>query len=201
MLAIGLGLHALMHYNGRAGHAGVTPLAWPSNDTVTLAASNPTLIMFAHPQCPCTKASLGELESLVAKAPGRFEGIILFNQPGRNFQSWTNSALVKSARTIPSVHIFFDYDGTVAKKFGAETSGYTVVYSRDGQLLFSGGITGSRGHLGDNTGFQAVLNIVNVTPTYVSASHVTMPSSRSTAPVFGCELFDQCPTSQTARRN
>ena len=41
------------------------------------------------------------------------------------------------------------------QRFGAETSGQTLLYDRDGRLLFSGGTTGSRGHDGDNAGFAS----------------------------------------------
>lgn len=159
--------------------------------------------MFAHPRCPCTKASLAELESLAAKAKNRFHATVVFYQP-TDTQSianasriepfdWTNTALVKLARSIPGVRVTFDRDGALANRFGAETSGHTVVYSSDGRLLFSGGITGSRGHLGDNAGFQTVLNILSGMPARFAHNDTT--------PVFGCDLFNPCTPSQTAKRN
>jgi hypothetical protein len=46
--------------------------------------------------------------------------------------------------------------GHEACLFGAATWGQTMVYGRDGRLLFSGGITAARGHYGDNAGTQAI---------------------------------------------
>jgi hypothetical protein len=45
-------------------------------------------------------------------------------------------------------------------------------------LIFSGGITGSRGHAGDNDGEQALLEAL---------THGG--GARATASVFGCPLF------------
>jgi hypothetical protein len=70
-----------------------------------------------------------------------------------------------------------DEKGTEAAKFVAETSGHTLVFDREGTLLFSGGITASRGHAGDNAGESAVL---------AALRGETMAQLRT--PVFGCLL-------------
>ena len=80
----------------------------------------------------------------------------------------------------------------VARQFGVQTSGHTLVYGPDGSLLFSGGITGSRGHLGDNRSFAAVSRII---------TNHSIQLARTTAPVFGCELLNRCTRNQTANRN
>jgi hypothetical protein len=64
-----------------------------------------------------------------------------------------------------------------AGRFGAETSGHTLLYGADGRLLFSGGITASRGHAGENAGESAIIALVN---------HQT--PLRSQTLVFGCSL-------------
>jgi hypothetical protein len=56
-----------------------------------------------------------------------------------------------------------------------------VLYNSDGQLLFSGGITGARGHEGDNAGEDLV--IAGLNGQNVGFQHT---------PVFGCSLQDQC---------
>lgn len=226
MVAVGIGFHSLMLYKGRAGNSHPTPNTWPTNVLLALANDKPTVVMFAHPQCPCTKASLGELESLLSKANNRIEAFIIFYRPvesgdvgvfhriqanreggisesdARNvperpsdrtpFESWTNTPSIRIAKAIPGIRLRFDPNGIVSKRFGAETSGHTVVYSPGGHLLFSGGITASRGHLGDNVGFETVLNLVN------GNSALVKPTS---TPIFGCELFDQCATVQTTKQD
>ena len=54
-----------------------------------------------------------------------------------------------------------DDDGAEARRFGAETSGQTLLYDEHGALLFSGGITGARGHAGDNAGRASLVALLN----------------------------------------
>src|SRR5215469_6390627 len=191
LAAIGYGLHAMIVYQSRPGPAGQTPELWPENRIITLPAGRPQLVMFAHPKCPCTEASIGELNALAAEAKDKFQATVCFYEPDSNADSWTNTANVHSARSIPGVRVVFDKDGKLAQQFGAQTSGHTVLYSPNGKLLFSGGLTGSRGHLGDNPGFESVLKLIN---------EGNASSTRTTAKVYGCELFDRCAQTQTTEK-
>ncbi len=191
VMAIAFGLHALMVYKGTPGVSGRTPETWPKNKLIALPADKPLLLMFAHPRCPCTKASLGELEILAAQAKNKFEAVVLFFEPEADSEAWTKTASVKIAESIPGVRVLFDKEGGVAKRFAAETSGQTVVYNSDGKLLFSGGITGSRGHMGDNQGFDLVLKLLDDGAF----------SPPRTTKVFGCGLFEQCASRQTMEKN
>jgi hypothetical protein len=191
--AVAFGLHALMVYKGKPGPGGETPQIWPRNELIALPSQKPLLVMFAHPRCPCTKASLGELELLVAQAQGKFEATVLFYDPDDGTKDWSKTATVDAAQAIPGVRVILDKEGRLAKRFAAETSGQTAVYGPDGKLLFSGGITGSRGHLGENQGFDLVLKVVR------NESTVALP--QRTTEVFGCGLFDQCMSPQTTEKN
>jgi hypothetical protein len=72
-------------------------------------------------------------------------------------------------------------DGAVeARIFAARTSGYVLLYSPAAKLLFQGGITGSRGHEGDNYGLSRLAGLL-IAPAPESPNPVI---SR----VFGCEL-------------
>jgi hypothetical protein len=75
-----------------------------------------------------------------------------------------------------------DEGGALSRRFGVLTSGHVLLYDRGGRLLFSGGITGARGHRGDNEGRRAVL-----------ARLLGEPVERSSAPAFGCPLFESQP--------
>jgi hypothetical protein len=59
----------------------------------------------------------------------------------------------------------------------AWTSGETMLYDASGRLVFAGGITGSRGHGGDNAGEDAVV-----------AALLGGSGGASEAPVYGCAL-------------
>ena len=192
LLAVGLGLHTLLRYKAKAGNAGQPPSTWPGNTLVSSPLHKPLLVMFAHPRCPCTKASLGELEQLVARAQNQFDVAVVFYEPAGGSKAWSSSGLVGEARSIPGVRVQFDSDGNLAKRFSIETSGHTLVYGANHKLLFSGGITGSRGHFGDNKGLAAVEDIIR--------DH-SSPLARTTTPVFGCELFERCTRNEIAERH
>ena len=136
------------------------------------------LVMFAHPRCPCTRASVGELERLLAEAPARCSAKVIFLQPTGMDDEWVESDLWHTASRIPGVTVHRDRSGIEARWFHAETSGQTLLYDRGGRLIFQGGITISRGHAGDNPGRSALL-----------ARLRDRTASLAKTPVFGCALF------------
>ena len=133
--------------------------------------------MFAHPHCPCTRASVGELARLLTGLNGKLAAQVWFVQPAGTGPDWTNTDLWASAAAIPGVTVHGDAAGLEAQRFGAGTSGQTVLYDQNGQLLFHGGITIERGHFGDNPGANAVKRLVN-----------HQPAELIQTPVFGCSL-------------
>src|ERR1700677_3560971 len=67
-LAAVLGGTILMaRYSNIPGNDGAAPKVWPTESQIPLDAHRPTLVMFVHPRCACTRASLGELEILQAQ--------------------------------------------------------------------------------------------------------------------------------------
>jgi hypothetical protein len=166
-------------YENAAGAAGQAPAHWPANSRLEHAADRTTLVMLAHPHCPCTRASIGELALLMAKSQGRVTAYVLFLKPTGSADDWEMTDLWQSAASIPGVSVFADADGVEAKNFQAATSGQTVLYDAGGNLLFSGGITASRGHSGDNAGRSAIVSLLSG-----GESELTKTS------VYGCPLFD-----------
>jgi hypothetical protein len=184
---VGTGLWWLWGYENAPGQAAMPPDQWPSNSRVQLAQNEPTLVMLAHPHCPCTRASIGELSRVMAHSQGRVRAYVLFIKPSDSPDDWETTDLWQSASDIPGVTVVQDRDGIDARLFNAATSGQTFLYNTQGQLLFSGGITGSRGHFGDNAGQSAIVAIVNA----------EVPDRTETS-VFGCPLFkpqSECPVS------
>jgi hypothetical protein len=91
---------------------------------------------------------------------------------------WEQSGLIEEAAGIPRVRTVLDPGGSIARRFGARTSGQTLLYDGNGRLVFNGGITASRGHSGDNDGRETITSIL-----------LRQPARRSHSPVFGCALF------------
>ncbi len=185
LVAVLGGSALLWRYKGAAGSAGATPEQWPAQSAIVRRAGLPTLVMFAHPKCTCSRASIGELTVVVSAAYGRVDAHVLFDKPSSEKDDWTDTDLWRSAAALPSVAVGVDIDGAEAHRFGAETSGWVVLYDAGGKLLFAGGITNARGHAGDSEGRRAVLALLTQGTT-----------NRTRAPVFGCSLDDP----ETARR-
>jgi hypothetical protein len=180
LVAIGAGTVVILDYQNTSGSVGVTPEYWPSGTQITFDRNHDTLIMFAHPQCPCTSASMEELNRLLAQCNGRVAAHVFFFKPSNLPHDWTQTSLWRSAAAIPGVTVQEDIDDALARKFGAETSGYVLLYDTRGRLLFRGGITGSRGHDGDNAGESAIVSLVTGQNTNLRQT-----------PVYGCSLFSK----------
>lgn len=138
-----------------------------------------TVTLYAHPQCPCTRSSIEELAKIVTKAPAGVAFEVWFYRPGEESDSWARSPIWNLAAEIPGVHPTVDPEGRGALAAGAETSGHVVVRDASGRVVYSGGITGSRAHSGDNPGADAVLSWLH---------HGRGPS---TQPVYGCQIQDE----------
>jgi hypothetical protein len=184
--AVAFGLGSLFHYENTPGPVGVLSQEWP-NTQIERANDRPTLVMLAHPRCPCTIASVAELARIMARLQGKVAACVLLVKPNESGPDWEETSLRRSAEAIPGVKVIFDLNGVEARRFGAETSGHTLLFGADGHLLFSGGITASRGHAGDNAGESAIVALVN---------NQTPPQTQSL--VFGCSLANPAKTDSKA---
>ena len=180
VFAVSAGLWIMWNYANSPGTAATPPARWPAESRIPRVSDGATLIMMAHPHCPCTRASVGELALLMARTQGRITAYVLLLKPQGVPDDWEKTDLWNSAASIPGVHVLSDEDGIEAERFHAATSGQTLLYDKDGRLLFSGGITAARGHSGDNAGRGAIVSLL-----------VQGEAERTETFVFGCPLFDQ----------
>ena len=181
LVAVGAGFAFILNYQNAGGSTGATPQQWPSGTEAVLDHGRDTLIMFAHPKCPCTRASVEELNRLMARSNGKVTAQVWFFKPSGFSNDWTRTSLWASATAIPGVAVHEDIDGAESLRFGAETSGYVLLYDTRGQLLFNGGITAGRGHAGDNAGENAVVSLL-------ARQEVKLKHTE----VYGCSLLGQC---------
>lgn len=177
-LAIATGMGILWRYKSTPGDSGAAPERWPSTSPLAVG-EEPTLIMFIHPQCPCTRASLEELAVLMTQFHGQVRAYVLVERPEEYEGEIRESAYWRRASELAGVNVIADDGGVEKARFGARTSGHTMLFDRHGALLFSGGITASRGHVGDNIGRQRVTALLS-----------QGAADRSDSPVFGCELVN-----------
>ena len=178
LAVVGLGMGVLTIYEYTPGRPAGLQDDWPLQSKIAHGVDLPTLVMFAHPECPCTRASIGELAVLMAECQDRVKAHVVFLFPKGSSKEWLHTDLWRSAEAIPGVVAEADEDGNEARYFQATTSGQVVLYDTDGKLLFRGGITSSRGHYGDNSGLSAIVSLLD---------HKTASSQ---TPVFGCSLLD-----------
>jgi hypothetical protein len=177
--AILFGARTLWNYESSPGEVGRAPSLWPGRSSIAPSPGRFTLVMLAHPDCPCTRASLAELERIMARVQPRLDVFVLFAKPGASQADVAASGLWTKAAGIPGVTVRYDGSGEETRIFGAAVSGQTMLYRPDRRLAFSGGITLSRGHQSDNPGEDSIVRIVNGGFLESAAS-----------PVFGCSLRD-----------
>jgi hypothetical protein len=97
---------------------------------------------------------------MMATLAGRIEAHVIVMSSGGAGETLVASDLWRIAESIPGVTVMADPGGVEIALFGIETSGHTLLYGRDGALVFSGGITSMRGHEGDNAGRSAIVALV-----------------------------------------
>src|SRR5260370_7085742 len=136
----------LMRYKNAPGATASAPAQWPAESRLSRSPERPTLVVLAHPRCPCTRASLSELSKLVARLPGQLTVYVLFVRPPGADVGWENTDTWRRASEIPGAVVRVDDDAREANLFGARTSGHTVVYDLAGPLLFHWGITSAHHH-------------------------------------------------------
>ena len=172
------GWYALLRHEFTPGLNGRVPEMWPADSALNRDGERPTLVLFAHRSCPCTRATLTELEHLLTDAQGRVRPCVVLLAPPASTADRVGGDIETQARSLPDARVVVDVDGEEARRFHVRTSGHVVLYGVDGRLMFSGGITDARGHAGDSIGRQAVLAWLG-----------DGVGERKTASVYGCCLF------------
>lgn len=150
---------------------------FPAGGRIALDAQRDSLLVFLHPRCSCSKATLGELNRLLPHISGRMKVLVVFDQPTGTDAAWVKDENWEIARNLPGVELLIDEGSQEFERFKVHTSGQAFLFSKTGDLLFSGGITPLRGHMGDSLGREAILAR--------GRGEVRGPAS---AAVFGCAV-------------
>ncbi|MDP1564551.1 MAG: hypothetical protein Q8M16_24485 [Pirellulaceae bacterium] len=158
---------------------------WPESSLMTRNKEGFSIVLFAHPRCVCTNASLQEFRRLLEDARIQLQAHVAICQPLGTPDDWLETEQVSAAKSIPGVQFFVDHEGREANRFGATTSGHVALFGPGGPLLFSGGITWGRGHVGENPGRRRVTQLLDQPTTETNGELV------SVCPVFGCPLLEE----------
>jgi hypothetical protein len=99
-----------------------------------------TVVMVAHPHCPCTATSLKALRQVVAVHGEEMATTVVFANEGKV----EKSVNLELAQAIPGAKIVWMSAKDAEEKYHSYTSGQVFVYASTGELAFSGGITPGR---------------------------------------------------------
>lgn len=165
----------LVAHQYRSGEASNLSGRWPQASRLDPGSGTHTVVLFAHPQCPCLSATLTEMERLRTLVGVPFRLLVVFaDEPVFDLP---HSRHFRRVSAWNHVTVISDPGSREATLFGARTSGQVLIFDNDRRLVFRGGITESRAHEGDSDNLARAIAAFGVRDAQVKA-----------APVYGCSL-------------
>ena len=169
-------------YENQPGQAATPPRTYPESGKL------PRLLLFLHPRCSCSRATLAEFIRLKPELAGIQLEIVVTGPT-----QLAPPEFVKTLRdSTGGVQVSLDSDGHRRDLYQAWTSGQVITYDDQGRLGYYGGLTASRGQVGPSHGQQQLRAWLQGQPVASQA-------------VFGCPLVgpdEMCAQRQgTARRS
>lgn len=177
--AVGVGLYFFLSYAAAPGLSAAAPVDWPTSTAIHRAADRPTLVVFLHPLCPCSRATVTELKELAASAKAPFAMRVVVVRPPGVEPGWEGTSMADAVGEVRGADVLIDDGGSEVHRFDAHTSGQVMLYDPDGRLKFNGGITRGRGELGESAGRLRLRALIEGRTTDAAQSRV-----------FGCSLMD-----------
>jgi hypothetical protein len=173
----------MMAFDSTPGKAALAPAHWPTQTALTRTPGRKQLVMFVHPECTCTLASLEQLRRLETLTGNSIaaEIVIWHSAVSRKPRDWN--------REGGGAIVFDDKDGQESRLFGAQTSGQTLIYDENGTLAYAGGLTVFRAEPGGDPLLKRILQGIG-------------PQGQQTAlemAVFGCPIDNAGPLPSTSK--
>ena len=163
------------------GGSGNAVAHWPADAQIARTPGRPTLLLFLHPKCPCSRASLAELERIWVLQNDQNihtpQLVVVATVPPDESDDWLATDTVEQALRLPGAQLVADPGGREAQRFGATTSGTVMWFDPEGKCLYAGGITSGRGHEGSNVGRDCLEQLMRG----------ELPSQKG-MPALGCRL-------------
>ena len=152
---------------------------WPAESSIAQMTGRPTLMLFLHPKCPCSRATVAELERLPVLVPvdALPNVCVVAAAPRSSGDRWWSNQFLERVERLPNARLVRDAGGVETALFGARISGTVLLFDANGNRLYAGGVTMSRGHAGDNVGLQAVTDLL-----------VNHDANVSPIPPLGCDM-------------
>ncbi|MEX0886092.1 MAG: hypothetical protein WD009_06595 [Phycisphaeraceae bacterium] len=176
---VALGAHWLYAYGSEPGPGADPPATLPAGHNLPLEPGRGAVVMFMHPQCPCTRASLREIERVLARVQDAGVQVVLVLLADADVPSLARGGgLWPMAERLGGATVVSDEQAGATRTFGVSISGHVLYYDGAGQLRFSGGVTASRGHEGRSYGQTALEHAVT-----------GVGGEMAEAPVYGCPII------------
>lgn len=187
-VTLALGLAWLAWYGTRPAPAQAMPATWPADLLGPRLGPGAELVVFVHPRCPCTRASLAELADLrhnLERDGVALQLTAVVYRPASAPADWAPSehtqpdAVADAIAPLTPQRVVVDRAGALTAAGGVSGSGTVWAYAADGSAVFVGGLTPSRGHRGITTAHAAL--------------HAALQTGRAPAvpleyPVYGCPI-------------
>ncbi len=141
-----------------------------------VGSSEYSLILFLHPKCSCSRATIRELKSVLSRAPQAYQLTVVMYCPEEKPESWTEGVNERLARRLGPRKWVVD-SGELFSRNHILDSGHVLCFDRNQELRFSGGVTVSRPHEGPNQARLALARILD-----------GGPQAKVHFPVFGCSI-------------
>jgi hypothetical protein len=171
----------MMAFETRAGLGSLhAALWWPLASGLKLGRDERTLLVFLHPKCTCSQATVAQIVKLKERARNGFRIILAVWQPASSDGSW-DSLTPLGVDQLSDYQVAWDRGGRLAGLFDAHTSGQIFIYEKDGRLVFAGGATSSRGGADEGPSLAALESLLQEKGNSYSVGLRSMP-------VFGCSF-------------
>ena len=182
-LGVAAGIGWLASYSWTPGPTPAPQETWPAASAIPRRPGRPTLLLFAHPRCPCTRASADNFASLARRFGATTDLAVVFVRPPGVPAGWEEGELRDRVADIAGAVAVLDEGGREARLFGVRTSGHVLLYDACGRLAWSGGITAARGHAGESVGLNALSALLAASGTELR------PAAQVPPPAYGCSLL------------
>lgn len=151
----------------------------------------PLVVMALHPRCPCSAASLANLEREALRWPADVQVRVLrVIPPGvPDPERWIEAPVFRDAARLGPDVLVTDPGAAIAGALGMQTSGHVIVFDTAGHAVFNGGITLLRGQGGESECTRMLAEAVDH-----ATRRIPDGAAAVSLPVFGCQLGSIDPT-------
>jgi hypothetical protein len=183
----------MMGYESQPAPAAVVAQSWPDQTAAQRISGKYSLVVFIHPHCPCSRATLDTISRLITHHEKVLSTTLFFVLPDDVSRDWAKTDLYQRAQELVSAGVKIDSAAIEANRFGGTTSGQALLYSPNGSLVFSGGLTDARGKFGESASEWQINSLLLGDKAQGKNLNVYLDKNLATSmaknlPVYGCAL-------------